>query len=104
MSVTTKYDYTTRTVTVWDNGTQVESRAFTAAENAQADAAAIEMAAIVNEATISSNLASDLIALQAIIDQTNADINASPASEIKDLARVARRLIRKVEQILDGTD
>jgi len=58
----------------------------------------------VNDATISTNLQADLTALQAIIDTTNADLRTDPSQEIKDLARVARRLIRKVERLLDGTD
>lgn len=46
----------------------------------------------------------DFPAMQAILAQTNADINASPASEIKDLARAVRRLTRKVENLTDGSD
>lgn len=61
-------------------------------------------AAAANEVAIDSALATDLAAMQAILDQTNANLRTDPSQEIKDLARVARRLIRKVERLLDGTD
>lgn len=99
-----QWDETARVLTSWDkHGVQVEQRPYTAAENAQADARAAAETLVANEQSISTKLQQDLAAMQAILDQTNADLNANPAQEIKDLARAVRRLIRKVERILDDT-
>lgn len=61
------------------------------------------------EQTVNENISSKLItvdfpAMQAILDQSNSDINNNPAGEIKDLARAVRRLTRKVEKLLDASD
>lgn len=56
-----------------------------------------------NRASIEEALTASLVALQAIIDDTNASINTNPAARIKDLARVQRRLIRLACRRLDGT-
>jgi paraquat-inducible protein B len=94
----------TRTYFEYDAaGAQTLTRAYTTAENAEADAEALEVAARANGSTIDTNLAADLVTLQAMIDATNATINASPASYIKDLARVQRRIVRRVIGKLDGT-
>jgi hypothetical protein len=100
-----RWDDTARTYTAWDaSGTQVEQRAYTVEENEAADARAASEALRVNEQSISTKLAADMAAMQAILDQSNAELNAGPAQELKDLARTARRLIRKVERLLDGSD
>ena len=100
-----RWDDTARTYTEWDaQGVQISTRPYTTEENAAADQRAAAALLVTNEATISTNLQQDLATMQAIIDQTNADLKADPAQEIKDLARVARRLIRKVERILDGAN
>ena len=46
----------------------------------------------------------DMPAMQAILDQTNANIRTDPSQEIKDLAKAVRRLDRKVMKLLDGTE
>jgi hypothetical protein len=95
-----KWDDATRTYTAYDAaGAQTSTRAYNAAENAEANA----IVATSNASTIDTNLAADLVTLQAMIDATNATINASPASYIKDLARVQRRIVRRVIGKLDGT-
>ena len=57
-----------------------------------------------NDVTISSKLVSDLEAMQAVLDRANAELRDDPSREIKDTAKAVRRLIRKVEHILDGTE
>jgi len=57
-----------------------------------------------NRTAIEANLADDLIAIQAIIDSTNADINSNPAARIKTMARMLRRLGRFAVNDLSGTD
>lgn len=47
-----------------------------------------------NRSAIETNLIADLAAMQAIIDDTNANINTNPASRIKSQARVLRRLVK----------
>ena len=99
------WDDDTRTYTEWDDqGQQIDSRPYTSEENAAADVRAIAEAEESNEVTISTKLIDDLAAMQAIIDQTNADLRTDPSREIKDLARATRRLIRRVERLLDGVD
>jgi hypothetical protein len=76
---------------VVDKGTVTEKwteRAKTADELAQDTRNA-------NLTTIDANLVSDLTALQATIDATNASINANPAAHIKTIARAQRRQIKK---------
>lgn len=100
-----QWDETARVLTSWDeHGVQVEQRPYTAQENTAADARAVVETLAANEKSISAKLANDLAAMQAILDQTNADLNAGPAQELKDLAKAVRRLIRKVERILDDTE
>jgi hypothetical protein len=50
----------------------------------------------VNTATNLTNLLQDLTDLQAIIHDTNANINANPAARIKTLARAQRRIIKRL--------
>lgn len=57
-----------------------------------------------NEAEIGDKIVTvDMPAMQAILDATNATINAGPAPFIKDIAKAVRRLDRKVQRLLDGT-
>jgi hypothetical protein len=56
-----------------------------------------------NRQTIEAGLADALATLQVIVDDTNANINASPASRIKDMARTQRRVIRLLIRRFDGT-
>lgn len=95
-----------RTYTRWDAaGVQTMQRPYTTVENARADADAAAALAAVNGSTIGSRISTvDMPAMQAIIDQTLADLRADPSQEMKDLARAVRRLDRKVQGILDGTD
>jgi hypothetical protein len=90
-----QWDDTTRTYTAWDaDGDQTEQRPYTAEENAQADAAAVQATQTANKSTIEVNLEQDLAAMQAIKDTPNATINDSPASYIKEVAVAVRRLIK----------
>jgi hypothetical protein len=104
--VSERRDDTLRTVTTFDEAGEVtSSRPYTAAESATVDEAAAGRQQAANAATIGSRLVTvDLPAMQAIINQPNADLRADPAQELKDIARAVRRLTRKVEGILDGTD
>lgn len=45
-----------------------------------------------NKTTLETNLGQDLVKMQTIIDDTNANINSNPAARIKDIARMLRRL------------
>jgi hypothetical protein len=57
-----------------------------------------------NQLAVNQALADAMAVLQAIIDDTNANINTNPAARIKDLARAQRRLIRHVLAIYsDGS-
>jgi hypothetical protein len=58
----------------------------------------------VNRSTVETNLIADLAAMQAIIDDTNANINANPAARIKEMARMMRRLGRQALRSFEGTD
>lgn len=85
----------TRTVTTWPGG---QTRPYTAEENAAADArAAAEQAQAQREAdrtairAIVTDLQAEKARAQAVIDATNAAINAGPAPYVKDVARAAKR-------------
>lgn len=101
-----RWDDGTRLYTAWDEmGAQIDQRPYTAAENADADARAAAAQLEANETTIASRLVTvDMPAMQAIIDQANADLRADPSQEIKNIARAVRRLARKVETLFDSTD
>jgi hypothetical protein len=58
------------------------------------DTETIDITEEVNQSAIETNLAEDLDAMQAIVDSTNADLNANPAAAIKDIARMCKRLGR----------
>jgi hypothetical protein len=103
--LTDLWDDDTRTYTRWDDaGAVVETRPYTEQENQAADAAAAAHAERVNESATSQKLQRDMDAIQAILDQTNADLRDDPARAIKDLAHATRRLIRRVENLYDGSD
>jgi hypothetical protein len=100
-----RWDDDTRTYTRWDDaGGVVETRPYTDEENRAADAAAAARAERANESATSQKLQRDMDAIQAILDQTNADLRDDPARAIKDLAHATRRLIRRVENLYDGSD
>lgn len=99
-----EWDDVTRIHTVWDaTGAQLSTRPYTTAENAAADAAAQQQLLASNKSTVQTNLAQDLDAMQAIIDETNADLRTDPSQELKDIARAMRRSIRMALQQFDGT-
>ena len=93
-------DDATRTVTTWDAAGQVTStRPYSPEENAAADSrAASEQAQAQREATraavraIVDDLRAEKARAQAVIDATNATINAGPAPYVKDVARAAKRI------------
>lgn len=97
------WDDTTRTYTDF-RPTPSSSRAYSATENARADAEAAATTASGNSGTIGDRISSvDMPAMQAIIDAQNTTINAGVATYLKDVARAVRRLDRKVANLLDGT-
>lgn len=96
------WDDATRTVTCYDADGVATTRPYDDSENQNADAVAEQALEEQRAATISAALNSSLATLQAIIDDTNANINTNPASRIKDMARVQRGVIRLVIRRLDG--
>lgn len=91
----TRYNDEIRIATEYDpGGVLIGDRPYTAAENARADEHANVDTQIENKSTIETNLEQDLAAMQAIKDQTNADLRADPSQEIKELATAVRRLIK----------
>jgi hypothetical protein len=96
-----------RVVTLFDpvTGEQTGTRAFTPDENLTADGMVASQAIIDNRATILASMAgADFTALQAIIAQTNADLRTDPSQEIKDIARVVRRIVRFITNEFSGTE
>jgi hypothetical protein len=85
------------------NGVQQEQRPLTPIEQAQLTAYETEQTASNNKSAIETNLTSDMAAMQAIIDNTNANINANPAVPIKDIARMLKRLGRTALKDYTGT-
>ena len=115
-----QWDDTARTYRRWDaSGALVEQRAYTTAENADADARAAQSTAAANEATITDQVRAAIDALIAsratikstVLDPTNATINAGPAPYIKALAKAVRddeqtliRVCRLLSRQLDSAD
>lgn len=96
-----------RIYTAWDSNGNVmpdTPRPYTTQENALADGQALVVAQQNNATALNNDLTAFLTTLQTIIDTSNSTINSSPASYIKDLARVGRKLIRVVTRSLDGTN
>ena len=100
-------------VEAWDDDTRTHTdyttdpdtvRPYTADENAAADARAAAATAAGNEATLEDELEASLTELQIIIDTDNATINDNPAGEIKDIARVHKKTIRKVTDRFEATE
>lgn len=100
-----EWDDATRTVRTIDpvTGAVISTRPYDASENANADAAAKAAADAAAEQAIRDALSAALTDLQAILDDTNANINSNPALRIKTLARSIRRVIRLQIRKLDGT-
>lgn len=100
-----RWNDTTRTYTAWNaSGVQTSTRPYTTAENTAADAAAATALLSANQGTIRQNLIADQVAMQAIIDDTNANIRSDPSQEIKSLSRAVRRLTRLTLNDYSGTD
>lgn len=100
-----RWDDNTEIYTAWDDrDVQIEQRSYNPDELAQ-KAARVEAATVAaNEADIGSKIETvDMPAMQAILDATNATINAGPAPYLKDIAKAVRRLDRKVQRLLDGS-
>jgi thioredoxin-like negative regulator of GroEL len=92
----------TRTYTDYRPNTNV-TRAYNAAENAAADANATAKTQAASAATLKQDLDAALTSLQAIIDDTNANINQNPAQRIKDIARALKKTIRVVNDRFEAT-
>lgn len=86
-----------------DGSTVIWERPYTAEENARADTDASARAEESNRASIEEALVPALADLQAIIDDTNANINQNPAARIKTVSRALRRTIRLVIRRFDST-
>lgn len=95
----------TRTVMTYDeNGNVTSTVPYDDAQNVAADAAEAQQLLEENATEIGNKLTTvDMVAMQAILNQTNADLRADPSQELKQLATATRRLIRKVNALLDGT-
>lgn len=96
----------------WDDGTRTytdfrtdpdTTRLYTAQENTEADARTAEATEDANRRTIEESLDLRMGTMQAIVDDTNANINSNPAARIKDIARAVRLLIRQARGDFDGT-
>jgi methionine synthase II (cobalamin-independent) len=101
-----RFDDATRTVDTLDiDGNVLSTRPYSDEENAAADAAAVAQGEAANDTEIGTKIETvDMPAMQAILDQTNADLRADPSQELKDIAKAVRRLDRKVQKLLDGTE
>jgi len=92
-----RHDDTTRTVTTYDEtGTLIETRPYTAEENAAADAAAeVEQERLARRATraaikaIVTDLQAEKARAQVVIDKPN---NTITGGDTKDVARAAKRI------------
>jgi len=95
--VSEKHDDSTRTVTFYDEeGTVLREEPYTEEQLAEAESRQVQR-------TIEEALGVALTELQAIIDDTNSNINTNPANRIKVLAKVQRRMIRLLTRRFDGT-
>lgn len=97
----------------WDDATRVytdfrpdpdESRPYTPEEDAAAEDRATAETEAGNAAEIDSDLDAAIAELQVIIDTDNAVINGNPAGEIKDIARVLKKTIRKLNERYEDTE
>ena len=96
-------DDTTRTVTTWDAaGVLTDTRPYTAAENAAADAEAVARTVTVNEATIRGRAATALTANNTFLALTS-PTNAQVLAQTKILTRECSALIRLALRLLDTT-
>lgn len=101
-----QWDDGTETYSEWDEtGTLTLERPYTPDELAQKAVRVAQETSTANEADIGNKIETvDMPAMQAILDDTNANINANPAARIKDIAKAIRRLDRKVLGLLDGSE
>ena len=63
----------------------------------------VDITATTNQAAIVTNLQQDMVAIQAMLDATNATINANPASFLKPIGRMLRRLGREALNDFTGS-
>lgn len=111
ISETREYDDDLRLVTIRDStGIVIQQRPYTVEENSTADA---KQTLVTNETTLTVDakttivtLQQSTIALQAIIDKTNANIGPADtkdlAREVKTIARQVLRLTRLQVNALDS--
>lgn len=84
------------------------------ADDVLADFPAVALpASTINEQTIRSQIGTGLSALQAIIDTAQPTVNSTAAAQtairalqaqVKDMARIQRKMLRLLDDRLDGTD
>jgi hypothetical protein len=95
----------------WDDNTRtyadfrtdpVTTRPYTAQEHLDADERAAQATEDANRRTVDEALDLRMGTMQAIVDDTNANINSNPAARIKDIARAVRLLIRQARGDFDG--
>lgn len=110
-----RWDDTTRTYTAFNaSGVQISSRPYTAAENTQANAEAVNQTAQTNKVTLLTDAKADLAvldssvtALNVVIAKANNTIAGGDtkqvAQEARSIARATKRLVRLITESLDAT-
>ena len=94
----------TRTYTAWDEaGQQTASRAYTATENAQADAYAAAESQQANRVTIEKYISTAVTDNRAFVASTGVTA-AQTVAQVKALTRQVNALFRLVTERFDGTD
>jgi hypothetical protein len=72
-------------------------------ENADADRLEAAETRLKNEESLKQQLDASLDSLQVIIDDSKSNINADPASRIKDIAKALKKTIRVANKRFEGT-
>lgn len=100
------HDDTTRVVTIYgQDGLVTSTRPYTEAENLDADLRASIDTESANQVDVENKIDTvDLPAMQAILDQTNAQLREDPSQEIKAIARAVRRLARNAIRRYDSAE
>jgi hypothetical protein len=99
-----KWDDVARAYTAWNAaGAQTSTRAYTAAENAAADAEAARRIGTSNKVTIESQVAAAITANKAYVALAS-PTNAQTTAQVKALSRQVNGVMRLLTGQLDATD